>query len=77
MIRIWIFQGMLFYADVIIFFCNIIGIYKKNLRRCLDPLIVGGDGVEVIVVDDGFTDKAGEIAVDTQDFVLERVSVYE
>ena len=50
---------------------------KKNLRRCLDPLIVGGDGMEVIVVDDGFTDKAGEIAVDTHDLVLERVSVYE
>ena len=35
---------------------------EKYLRRCLDSLIIGGDDVEIIVVDDGSTDQTGEIA---------------
>ncbi|MGN0298980.1 MAG: glycosyltransferase family 2 protein [Lachnospiraceae bacterium] len=35
---------------------------EQYLKRCLDSLIVGGEYVEIIVVDDGSTDKTGEIA---------------
>lgn len=35
---------------------------QQYLRRCLDSLIVGGDGVEIIVVNDGSTDETGAIA---------------
>ena len=35
---------------------------EKYLRRCMDSLIIGGNDVEIIVVDDGSTDQTGEIA---------------
>lgn len=35
---------------------------EKYLERCLDSLIVGGTDVEIIVVDDGSTDRTGEIS---------------
>lgn len=35
---------------------------EKYLRRCLDSLMIGGNDVEIIVVDDGSTDQTGEIA---------------
>lgn len=35
---------------------------EKYLRRCLDSLVIGGNDVEIIVVNDGSTDQTGEIA---------------
>ena len=35
---------------------------EKYLNRCLDSLIAGGEDVEIIVVNDGSTDRTGEIA---------------
>lgn len=35
---------------------------EKYIKRCLDSLVVGGEAVEIIVVNDGSTDKTGEIA---------------
>lgn len=35
---------------------------QDYMRRCLDSLIPGGEDVEIIIVDDGSTDKTGEIA---------------
>lgn len=35
---------------------------EKYLKRCLDSLTAGGDDVEIIVVNDGSTDRTGEIA---------------
>lgn len=35
---------------------------EKYIRRCLDSLIIGGNDVEIIVVNDGSTDQTGAIA---------------
>ena len=37
---------------------------EKYLKRCLDSLAAGGNDVEIIVVNDGSTDRTGEIAED-------------
>lgn len=35
---------------------------QDYMRRCIDSLLVGGEDVEIIIVDDGSTDATGEIA---------------
>ena len=35
---------------------------QDYMKRCVDALLVGGEDVEIIIVDDGSTDATGEIA---------------
>lgn len=35
---------------------------ESYMRRCLDSLVIGGRMVEILIVNDGSTDKTGEIA---------------
>lgn len=35
---------------------------EEYLERCMDSLVIGGEKVEIIVVDDGSTDQTGRIA---------------
>lgn len=35
---------------------------EEYLERCIDSLLIGGEMVEIIIVDDGSTDQTGEIA---------------
>ena len=35
---------------------------QDYMERCLDSLLVGGDQVEILIVDDGSKDRTGEIA---------------
>jgi len=39
---------------------------QKEMRRAIDPLLSGGDAVEILIVDDGSTDSTGEIADEYQ-----------
>lgn len=48
---------------------------QKYLRRCLDSLVVGGKGVEIIVVNDGSTDETGAIAEEFQSRYPDMVTV--
>lgn len=35
---------------------------EEYLQRCMESLVIGGDKVEIIIVDDGSTDQTGKIA---------------
>ena len=35
---------------------------EAYMRKCIDSLLVGGEDVEILIVDDGSTDRTGAIA---------------
>ena len=35
---------------------------EAYMEKCIDSLLVGGEEVEILIVDDGSTDKTAEIA---------------
>ena len=35
---------------------------ESYMRRCIESLLAGGEDVEILIIDDGSTDKTGEIA---------------
>ena len=35
---------------------------EKYMRKCVDSLLIGGEDVEIMIVDDGSTDHTAEIA---------------
>lgn len=39
---------------------------EEYMERCINSLLVGGDDVEILIVDDGSTDKTAKIAQDYQ-----------
>lgn len=36
------------------------------MKRCIDSLLVGGEEIEILIVDDGSTDGTGQIADEYQ-----------
>ncbi len=39
---------------------------QDYMERCIDSLLPAGDCAEILIVDDGSTDRTGEIAADYQ-----------
>ena len=39
---------------------------ESYMRRCVDSLLSGGEDVEIIIVNDGSSDRTGEIAEEYQ-----------
>ena len=35
---------------------------ESYMENCIDSLLIGGEDVEIIIIDDGSTDKTGKIA---------------
>lgn len=35
---------------------------ENYMRRCVDSLLVGGEDVEILIIDDGSSDRTGAIA---------------
>jgi len=48
---------------------------EEYLERCMDSLVIGGEKVEIIVVDDGSTDQTGKIADSYQSWYPDIVRV--
>jgi glycosyltransferase involved in cell wall biosynthesis len=46
------------------------------MRRCIDSLLPGGDDVEILIVNDGSTDKTGAIADEYQKAYPDSVTVF-
>ena len=33
---------------------------EKYMRKCIDSLLIGGEDVEILLIDDGSTDRTGD-----------------